>query len=72
VLDEFAAPLKTMLDLKVGDTLMLNATPESQVQLKCGTVGLSRGRVGRINHKVAVRVEQALQSATRAAIMKMR
>jgi flagellar motor switch protein FliM len=72
VLDEMTAPLRRVLDLKVGDTLMLNATPETPVQLKCGAVPITRGRAGRINHKVAVRVEQPLQNATKAAMLRMR
>ena len=70
VLDEMTAPLSSVLKLKVGETLMLNTTPDAQVELRCGTAPLTRGRVGRINQNVAVRVEQPLQTAARAAIMK--
>lgn len=70
VLDEFKAPLSQVLGLKVGDTLMLNAAPEEAVELKCGDVALTRGRVGRINQNVAVRVEHPLESVARAALSK--
>lgn len=70
VLDEMTAPLRTVLDLKVGDTLMLNAAPESPVELKCGDVALTRGRAGRINQNVAVRVDQPLPALARAALTK--
>jgi flagellar motor switch protein FliM len=69
VLDEMTAPLSSVLNLKVGQTLMLNAAPEAHVELKCGPAQLTRGRVGRINQNVAVRVEQPLQMAARAALM---
>jgi flagellar motor switch protein FliM len=60
VLDEQQLPLKRILDLKVGDTLMLSAMQNDPVELKCGAILLTRGRVGRIGHKVAVRVEEPL------------
>ena len=36
VLDEQQVPLRQVLNLKVGDTLMLNATPDSLVELRAG------------------------------------
>jgi flagellar motor switch protein FliM len=60
VLDEQRVPLRQVMDLKVGDTLMLNANPDSPVVLKCGEVALTKGRMGKIGHRIAVRVEEAL------------
>jgi len=60
VLDEQRVPLKQVMDLKVGDTLMLNANPDSPVVLKCGDVALTKGSMGRIGHRIAVRVEESL------------
>jgi flagellar motor switch protein FliM len=60
VLDEQSAPLRRVLDLKVGDTLMLSSAPDDLVELKCGAISLTRGRIGRIGHKVAIRVEEPL------------
>lgn len=71
VLDEFTSPLSKVLELKVGDTLMLNATPETPIELKCAQVLLTRGRAGRIKHSIAVRVEQPLQAAAKPAMMRM-
>ena len=71
VLDELTQPLGRVLDLKVGDTLMLDATPDQQVTLKCGQVELSSGKVGRIGHAVAVRVEKPITPAGRRAMMKL-
>ncbi|MGE3304136.1 MAG: flagellar motor switch protein FliM [Hyphomonadaceae bacterium] len=68
VLDEHQAPLRRVLDLKVGDTLMLGAAPNDPVQLKCGAISLTRGRIGRIGHKVAVRVEEPLPQAAKTAL----
>lgn len=71
VLDELQQPLGKVLDLKVGDTLMLDAPPDSPVMLKCGAVELSQGRVGRMGHSLAVRVERPITPATQQAVMKL-
>jgi flagellar motor switch protein FliM len=71
VLDELKQPLKKVLDLKVGDTLMLDAAPDQTVKLKCGAVELSEGRVGRMSHSLAVRVERPITPATQQAVMKL-
>jgi flagellar motor switch protein FliM len=71
VLDELAQPLRRVLDLKVGDTLMLDAAPDSPVTLKCGAVNLSQGRVGRMGHALAVRVERPITPASQHALMNL-
>ena len=71
VLDEHKEPLSKILDLKVGDTLMLDAAPDSPVALKCGAVDLSVGRVGRMGHSLAVRVEKPISVAMQQAVMKL-
>jgi len=68
VLDETTQPLRKVLDLKVGDTLLLDSAPDSPVSLKCGTVDLGRGRVGRMGHSLAVRVEGPI---AQQAVMKL-
>jgi flagellar motor switch protein FliM len=40
---------------------MLNASPDSQIELRCGNVPLLRGRMGRVGSSVAVRVEEAVE-----------
>ncbi|WP_135210925.1 flagellar motor switch protein FliM [Vitreimonas flagellata] len=71
VLDELKHPLGKVLDLKVGDTLMLDAAPDSPVTLKCGAVDLVQGRVGRMGHSLAVRVEKPIAPAVQQAVMKL-
>ena len=71
VLDELTQPLHRVLDLKVGDTLMLDAAPDSTITLKCGTVELSQGRVGRMGHSLAVRIENGISPASQQALMKL-
>ncbi len=70
VLDTQTAPLRKVLDLKVGDTLMLNATPDRGVEVMCGSVLLTRGRVGRMGHSVAVRLEQPIAANVKRLAMK--
>ncbi len=69
VLDELDLPLQNIMKLQVGDTVMLNATPDSLVQLKCGAIPLTQARVGRLGHKIAVRLEGPLSPASKTALI---
>ncbi|MFO0541698.1 MAG: flagellar motor switch protein FliM [Phenylobacterium sp.] len=71
VLDEQQLPLQTVLNFKVGDTLMLNATPDKPVELRAGAVHLTTARMGRRNHQIAVRVEAPLTRTARRAVQEM-
>jgi flagellar motor switch protein FliM len=71
VLDELTQPLRKVLDLNVGDTLMLDTPPDAPVLLKCGDVEISDGRVGRMGHSLAVRVERPIAPASQQAVMKL-
>ena len=68
VLDEHNVPLSEVLNLKVGQTIMLNATPESEVEVRCGTIPLTRGRMGRRGQNIAVQVTEPLTPAAARAI----
>jgi flagellar motor switch protein FliM len=68
VLDEQQISLKRVLELKEGDTLFLNATPDSLVELRAGALSLTCGRMGRRNHNIAVRVEAPVAPAARQAL----
>ena len=57
VLDEQQMPLYSVLNLKVGDTMMLNATPDSEVSIRAGSIPLTTGRMGRKGQHIAIRVE---------------
>jgi flagellar motor switch protein FliM len=70
VLDEQQLGLRQVLDLKVGDTLMLNATPDSLIELRAGVIPLTRGRMGRRNAHIAVRVEAPLTPSARQAVQR--
>src|SRR3954466_5070130 len=68
VLDEQQIPLKQVLNFKVGDTLMLNAAPDDAIELRAGTVFLTRGQMGRRNHQISVRCEAPLSAAARELV----
>ncbi len=72
VLDEQQLPLSKVLNLQVGDTMMLNATPDSLVELRAGAIPLTRGRMGRRNHSIAIRAEAPLSPAAKKAVQKLK
>jgi len=61
VLYEARLPLRQMMNLKVGDTLTLELKPDALVNVRCGDVTLTEGRMGRVGDRVAVRVGKALR-----------
>mgnify|MGYP000358182862 CR=1 FL=1 len=62
VLDQQMMQLGRVMNLKVGDTMMLNANPDSQVQLRCGGVPMVAGSMGRLGNNIAIRVEKYLRN----------
>lgn len=69
VLDEFPASLGQVLNLKIGDTLMMNATPKSRARLMCGDIHLTHGQVGRMGNRLAMRVEEPITKAVKLRIL---
>ena len=61
ILDEQTLSLNKMMNLQVGETIMLNATPDSKIELRCGGVPLLKGRMGRVGSSVSVRVDEAVE-----------
>ena len=61
ILDQQVMPLSKIMNMEVGQTVVLNATPDSKIELRCGGVPLLRGRMGRTGNSIAVRVEEAVQ-----------
>lgn len=57
VLDEMTLPLSTILSLKVGQTLLLNSTPEAEIDVRCNGVSMLSGRMGRMNRHMAIKIE---------------
>ena len=72
VLDEQQLPLSRVLGLKVGDTLMLNATPESDISIRCGSIPVTTGKMGRKGQNIAVRVEGPISIEAATSLTKGR
>ncbi len=60
VLHEGYFPLKRLMALEVGETLILDMAPNDPVHIKCGDVVLSEAQMGRSSERVAVRVTKPL------------
>lgn len=58
VLDEQQMTLKEVMDMQIGQTLLLNATPETEVDLRCGDETMAVGKMGRAGQHVAIQVER--------------
>jgi len=67
VLDEQIMSLRDVMNFKVGQTLMLNAAPDSPISLKCGGIPLVKGHIGRVGSFVAVKVDKAFKRSPGAA-----
>ncbi len=61
VLYEADIPLKQLMKLKVGDTLPLEMRSDALVAVRCGSVTLTEGRMGRVGDRVAIRVTKQLR-----------
>lgn len=60
VLDEKDMLLGEIFDLKVGNTLLLNARPNDDAVIKSGNVKLASAKIGRIDEKVAVSLNEPI------------
>jgi flagellar motor switch protein FliM len=60
VLDQQLMSLQDVLEFKVGTRLMLNATPSSPVELRCGDERMFVGQMGRKGGNVAVCIDRRL------------
>ncbi len=61
VLDEQVMRLKDVFDLRIGSRIMLNATAESVVEVRCGDIAMYSGRMGRKGDHIAVRIENRIE-----------
>src|ERR1700748_217513 len=61
VLYESNIPLKQLMTLQVGDTLPLEMRADALVSVRCGSVTLTEGRMGRVGDRVAIRVTKPLR-----------
>jgi flagellar motor switch protein FliM len=68
-LHETKLPLRRVMSLQIGDTLVFDARPDSVATLRCGDFAVTEGRVGRIDDKIAIQLVNPLRrSKTTVAI----
>lgn len=63
VLDELTLPLHRIMNLEVGETVMLNSRPDDSVMLRCGDIPLTLGNMGQKGDRIAVRVQRGIHKA---------
>ena len=61
VLDRHMTSLKQVLKWKVGTRLLLNASPDSEVEMICGDIPMFYGRMGRKGDHIAVQIEDKIK-----------
>src|ERR1700731_2069124 len=61
VLYEADIPLKQLMSLKLGETLLLGIKADANISVRCGDVTLTEGRMGRVGDRIAVRVAKPLR-----------
>jgi flagellar motor switch protein FliM len=60
VLDEQVMRLSDVMALQPGSQIVLVNGPNSAVELRCGSVALFEGRIGRRKNRIAVRIEREI------------
>jgi flagellar motor switch protein FliM len=60
VLDEQILRLGQIFDLKVGSQLKLKASPSSSVDVRCGSIPLFKGVMGRKDENIAIKISETL------------
>ena len=61
VLDRHMTSLKEVLQWKVGTKLLLNATPDTEVEMVCGDIPMFYGYMGRKGEHIAVQIEDKIK-----------
>jgi flagellar motor switch protein FliM len=56
VLHEMQVPLRRIVNLKKGDTLLFDAKADPVVQIRCGDQPVTEGRMGRLGESIAIQV----------------
>ena len=58
VLEEQTVSLRDVLGFRVGSTLRLAAQADTSVTLRCGSVPIARGKVGRTGERIMVKIDE--------------
>lgn len=69
VLHEMQVPLRRIVNLKKGDTLLFDTKADPVVQIRCGDQPVTEGRMGRLGESIAIQVLSPLiRSKTSLAV----
>jgi flagellar motor switch protein FliM len=63
MLYERQLPLRRIMELDVGDTLVLDMEPDELVELRCGDVVLTEAHMGRAGEQVAIQIARELRKS---------
>ncbi|MEK7244598.1 MAG: FliM/FliN family flagellar motor switch protein, partial [Pseudomonadota bacterium] len=61
VIDQQIMRLTDVFNFQIGSQILLNATPDSLVELHCGKVPMYTGRMGRRGNKIAICIEGRIE-----------
>ena len=64
VLHETRLPLGRILELGIGETLMFDRRPSDLVEIRCGGRTITRGRIGRVDGRIAIEVTEPLRTGS--------
>ncbi len=67
ILDEKSMPLGEVVGFQVGSTIMLDATPQSPVRVRCGGVDLATAKLGKVGENIAVSLRESIQEVAKGA-----
>lgn len=62
ILDETYVDLNDVVNWKKGSKIILNASQDSDIKLRCGNIDIFSGKMGKNKDKVAVKIENSLAS----------
>lgn len=68
VLHETRMNLGEVMRFKVGSTVILNCKPDDEVTLKCGSVNLTTGSLGRIEDRVAIKLSKPVSESAKESL----
>jgi len=61
VLDDKQITLGDVMQFKVGNTLLLDRSPDDDVMIKCGEVIVSTGKPGKMGDNVAISINEPIR-----------
>ena len=61
VLEEQTVSLRDVLGFRVGSTLRLTVQADTSITLRCGTVPIARGKVGRAGERIMVKIDERVR-----------